>query len=264
MQVIAWSQNLASDVAQAAGATLVSKGELFAKSDYVTIHARLSPRTRDMVGAAELARMKPTAYLVNTSRGPIVNEAALIVALRNRRIRGRGADVFDSEPLAADHPIRTLDNTILLPASRLRHGRELPRDLCDAAGGHRGVSGGQSRPRAEHAGALSGASRLAPDRARGVDHQPQLRHLLVGGGYTISSQAGDDGMMSRSVSWNQRTRGVFCRPADRRPIRASPERYSPSIRSAGRRCAPRRRRCRSPALRSRARRPRHRTSIRRC
>jgi phosphoglycerate dehydrogenase-like enzyme len=115
MQMIAWSQNLTSDVAQAAGATLVSKGELFAKSDYVTIHARLSPRTRDLVGAAELSRMKATSYLINTSRGPIVNEAALIDALRSKVIAGAALDVFDTEPLAADHPLRMLDNTILLP-----------------------------------------------------------------------------------------------------------------------------------------------------
>jgi phosphoglycerate dehydrogenase-like enzyme len=115
MQVIAWSQNLTSDVAQAARATLVAKEELFAKSDYVTIHARLSPRTRDLVGAPELARMKPTAYLINTSRGPIVNEAALLDALRRKAIAGAALDVFDLEPLPADHPIRSLDNTILLP-----------------------------------------------------------------------------------------------------------------------------------------------------
>jgi len=115
MQVIAWSQNLTSSVAQAAEATLVAKDVLFEKADFVTIHLKLSPRSRGLVGARELARMKSTAFLINTSRGPIVEEQALLDVLRRGAIAGAALDVFDLEPLAPDHPIRALPNTILLP-----------------------------------------------------------------------------------------------------------------------------------------------------
>ncbi|KMS88095.1 2-hydroxyacid dehydrogenase, partial [Streptomyces regensis] len=93
----------------------VSKERLLAESDVVTIHQVLSSRTRGLIGAAELAAMKPTAWLVNTSRGPIVDEAALIEALRQRRIGGAALDVYDTEPLPADHPLRDLPNTVLTP-----------------------------------------------------------------------------------------------------------------------------------------------------
>lgn len=115
MEVIAWSQNMTAELAAAHGATLVSKDELFARSDIVSVHVQLSARTRGLVGAHELGLMKPTAYLINTARGPIVDEAALIAALRTRRIAGAGLDVFDQEPLPPGHPLLTLDNTLLVP-----------------------------------------------------------------------------------------------------------------------------------------------------
>jgi phosphoglycerate dehydrogenase-like enzyme len=115
MNVIAWSQNLTADVANTAGARLVDKMTLFRESDVVTIHLVLSPRSRGLVGETELNAMKPTAYLINTARGPIVDEAALVAALRARRIAGAGLDVFDQEPLPADHPLRALDNVLLTP-----------------------------------------------------------------------------------------------------------------------------------------------------
>jgi phosphoglycerate dehydrogenase-like enzyme len=115
MDLIAWSQNLTAERATAAGARLVSKEGLFAQADLVTIHVVLSDRTRGLVGAAELGRMKPTAYLVNTSRGPIVEANALLETLRARRIAGAALDVFDREPLPADDPLRRLDNVVLTP-----------------------------------------------------------------------------------------------------------------------------------------------------
>ena len=115
MSVIAWSENLTAERSARCGATLVTKDELFARSDIVTIHVQLSARTRGLVGARELSLMKPTAYLVNTARGPIVDEAALVRALEARTIAGAGLDVFDEEPLPADHPFKKLDNTLLMP-----------------------------------------------------------------------------------------------------------------------------------------------------
>jgi phosphoglycerate dehydrogenase-like enzyme len=115
MDVIAWSQNLTAERCREVGASLVSKEELFRRADFITVHLQLSPRTRGLIGAADLALMKPTAYFINTSRGPIVEEAALIDALRNRRIAGAGLDVYDVEPLPLDHPYRKLDNAVLTP-----------------------------------------------------------------------------------------------------------------------------------------------------
>jgi phosphoglycerate dehydrogenase-like enzyme len=115
MDLIAWSRNMTTAVARAAGALLVSKDELFEQADVLTIHLVLSSRTRALVGAAELALMKPTARLINTSRGPIVDEQALISALRNKQIAGAAIDVFDIEPLPASHPFRTLDNVLATP-----------------------------------------------------------------------------------------------------------------------------------------------------
>jgi phosphoglycerate dehydrogenase-like enzyme len=115
MELIAWSPNLTAERAEAAGAALVSKEALFERADVLTIHLVLGERSRGLVGAAELQRMKPTAVLINTSRGPIVDEAALIEALRARRIRGAGLDVYDEEPLPAGHPLRDLDNVVLTP-----------------------------------------------------------------------------------------------------------------------------------------------------
>lgn len=115
MEVIAWSQNLTGEAATAVGVNRVEKSALFAESDVVSIHVVLSERTRGLVGMPELALMKPTAYLINTSRGPIVEEAALIDALAAERIAGAGLDVFDVEPLPADHPLRQLPNVTLAP-----------------------------------------------------------------------------------------------------------------------------------------------------
>ncbi len=115
MKVIAWSQNLTDEKAAAEGATRVDKATLFAEADVVTLHLILSDRSRGIVGAAELAAMKPTAFLVNTSRGPLVDQPALIAALNEGRIAGAGLDVFDIEPLPADHPIRSARNTLLTP-----------------------------------------------------------------------------------------------------------------------------------------------------
>jgi D-3-phosphoglycerate dehydrogenase len=115
MNVIAWSQNLTDEKASAAGAKRVSKEDLFRQSDFITIHTQLSDRTRGVVGAAEFALMKPTAYLINTSRGPIVDEAALIAALRGNKIGGAGIDVYDAEPLALDHPLRKIDKAVITP-----------------------------------------------------------------------------------------------------------------------------------------------------
>ncbi len=115
MSLIAWSQNLTSDVAAQNGAELVSKDDLFARSDVLSVHLVLSARTRGLAGERELGLMKPTAYLINTSRGPIVDEGALIHALETRSIAGAGLDVFDEEPLPGDHPFKRLDNTVLTP-----------------------------------------------------------------------------------------------------------------------------------------------------
>ena len=115
MPVLAWSQNLTAARAAEVGATLVGRDELLARSDVVTIHLVLSDRTRGLIGARELALMKRSAYLVNTSRGPIVDEAALVRALRNGAIAGAGLDVFDEEPLPLDHPFRRLPNTVITP-----------------------------------------------------------------------------------------------------------------------------------------------------
>jgi phosphoglycerate dehydrogenase-like enzyme len=115
MKVIAWSQNLTKEKANAAGATLVDKQTLFREADVVTVHLVLSGRTRGLIGVPEFALMKPTARFVNTSRGPIVDEAALIEALQSRRIAGAAVDVFDVEPLPPDHPFRKLDNVLATP-----------------------------------------------------------------------------------------------------------------------------------------------------
>ena len=115
MNVIAWSKNLTADRAAAAGAALVTKDELFRRADILSIHLVLSRRTRAIVGAAELALMKPTARLVNTSRGPIVVEADLVAALREGRLAGAAIDVFDQEPLPLDHPFRRLPYLLATP-----------------------------------------------------------------------------------------------------------------------------------------------------
>jgi len=125
MKVIAWSQNLTAERAAEVGATRVSKEDLFRESDIVSVHLVLSGRTRGLVGAAELALMRPSARLVNTSRGPIVVEADLIAALTTGRIAGAAIDVFDQEPLPLDHPFRALPNLLATP-----HIGYVSRGLC--------------------------------------------------------------------------------------------------------------------------------------
>jgi phosphoglycerate dehydrogenase-like enzyme len=115
MKVIAWSQNLTGQRAEECRARRVEKDELFRRSDVLSIHLILSDRTRGLVGARELGLLKPTAYLINTSRGPIVDEGALLETLRAKRIAGAAIDVYGAEPLPADHPIRGLDNVLLTP-----------------------------------------------------------------------------------------------------------------------------------------------------
>lgn len=115
MQVQAWSANLTREACEAAGVAYASKDALFATSDVISIHLVLSERSRGLVARADLARMKPTGYLINTSRGPIVDEAALVEALQARRIAGAGLDTFSVEPLPLDDPLRRLDNVVLTP-----------------------------------------------------------------------------------------------------------------------------------------------------
>lgn len=115
MKVIAWSQNLTAEKAAAAGAQLVDKATLLAESDVVTLHLILSDRTRGIVGAEDLARMKRSAFIVNTSRGPLIDQASLVAVLKEGRIAGAGLDVFDEEPLPPNHPLLDCPNTVLTP-----------------------------------------------------------------------------------------------------------------------------------------------------
>jgi phosphoglycerate dehydrogenase-like enzyme len=115
MKVIAWSQNLTPEQAAERGAERVEKDELFRRADVISIHLVLSDRTRGLVGARELGLMKPSALLINTARGPIVDEAALLAALREKRIAGFGADTFDIEPLPSSHPLRAEPRALLTP-----------------------------------------------------------------------------------------------------------------------------------------------------
>ena len=115
MNVIAWSPNLTPEKCKEVGVTYASKEELFSTADVVTIHVVLGPRSRGLVGREDLSRMKPTAYIVNTARGPIIDEAALLEVLQQRKIAGAGIDVFSVEPLPVDHPFRKLDNMVITP-----------------------------------------------------------------------------------------------------------------------------------------------------
>ncbi|MGE3149781.1 MAG: D-2-hydroxyacid dehydrogenase family protein [Pseudorhodoplanes sp.] len=115
MRVVAWSQNLTAERCAAAGVQYVSKEALLRQSDIVTLHLRLSERTHNIIAAPDLAQMKPTAYIVNTSRGPLIDEQALIAALTDKKIAGAALDVYDREPLPADHPFRKLDNAVTTP-----------------------------------------------------------------------------------------------------------------------------------------------------
>jgi D-3-phosphoglycerate dehydrogenase len=115
MKVIAWSQNLTPERCAEHGVTYATKADLFQQSDFISIHMVLSDRTRGLVGKTDLAMMKPTAYIINTSRGPIIDEAALAAALQSKSIAGAGLDVFGTEPLPRDHVFRTLPNVVLTP-----------------------------------------------------------------------------------------------------------------------------------------------------
>jgi D-3-phosphoglycerate dehydrogenase len=115
MDVMAWSTNLTHEACVAAGVTYASKDELFSKADVISIHVVLSRRSRGLVTRADIARMKPTAYLINCARGPIVDEDALLEALQTKKIAGAGLDTFSVEPLPLDHPLRKLDNVVLTP-----------------------------------------------------------------------------------------------------------------------------------------------------
>jgi len=115
MRVLAWGPTLTADRAAAAGVVRLGLDDLFRESDVVSVHLRLSEQSRGLVGRHLLELMKPTAYLVNTARGPIVDEPALLGALRERRIAGAALDVFDVEPLPRDHPLLSLDNVVLTP-----------------------------------------------------------------------------------------------------------------------------------------------------
>jgi phosphoglycerate dehydrogenase-like enzyme len=115
MKVIAWSQNLTPDKAKEAGVDYASKEDLFRNADFVSIHYQLSDRSRGLIGAEDIGRMKTGAYLINTARAPIVDQAALIKALQDKKIAGAGLDVFEVEPLPLDHPYRKLDNVVLTP-----------------------------------------------------------------------------------------------------------------------------------------------------
>ncbi len=115
MRILAWSPNLTQEKAIEAGATLVTKNELFKESDFITIHMVLSERSRELIKMYELKLMKSTAYLINTSRGPLIREADLIEILRERKIRGAALDVYDTEPLNPDHPFRKMDNVLATP-----------------------------------------------------------------------------------------------------------------------------------------------------
>src|SRR6202451_2085413 len=115
MNVIAWSPNLTPERCKEVGVGYATKDELFSTADIVTVHVVLGPRSRGLVGPAELARMKPTSYLVNTARGPIVDEAALLETMRQKKIAGAAIDVYSVEPLPVDHPFRKLDNMVLTP-----------------------------------------------------------------------------------------------------------------------------------------------------
>jgi D-3-phosphoglycerate dehydrogenase len=115
MNVIAWSPNLTPEKCKEAGVGYATKEELFSTADIITVHVVLGPRSRGLVGTEDLARMKPTSYLVNTARGPIVDEMALLKTLQERKIAGAAIDVFSVEPLPVDHPFRKLDNIVLTP-----------------------------------------------------------------------------------------------------------------------------------------------------
>ena len=146
MSVVAWSPHLTDERAAAAGARRVERDELLSTADVVTIHVPLNSGTRGLIGADELALMKPTAFLVNTSRGPIVDERSLIRALHAGTIAGAGLDVYDTEPLPADHPLLGRAEHRAAAAPRVREPGEPRRVLPEQRGQHRGVPGRSADP----------------------------------------------------------------------------------------------------------------------
>jgi phosphoglycerate dehydrogenase-like enzyme len=137
MKPIAWSTNLTREACEQAGVSYATKDELFATADVITIHLVLSARSRGLVSRDDIARMKPTAYIINTARGPIVDEAALLEALQGRTIAGAGLDTYSQEPLPTDHPLRKLDNVVLTPhlgyvtaENYRRYYREMVEDIA--------------------------------------------------------------------------------------------------------------------------------------
>ena len=143
MDVIAWSQNLTAEKCREAGVGYVSKEDLFRRSDLLTIHVVLSQRSRGLVGANELGLMKPTAFVINTARGPIIEEAALLAALRDKKIAGAGLDVFDREPLPLDHPLRKMDNVVITPHLGYVSEQNYRRYFADAVEDIRGFLDGK-------------------------------------------------------------------------------------------------------------------------
>ena len=139
MRTVAWSVNLTDERAAEVGVERLDHDEFFAASDVISVHLKLGPRSHGYVGRAEFDLMKPTALLINTSRGPVVDEAALIDALRTRRIAGAALDVYDREPLPVDHPLRSHAQRAADAAHRLRNRRDLRRLLRPSGRGHRGV-----------------------------------------------------------------------------------------------------------------------------
>ena len=168
MEVLAWSQNLDPEAAREAGAEPVEKRELFERADIVSVHYKLSERSRGLVGAAEIGAMKPSAYLINTSRGPIVDTDALLAALEGGAIAGAGLDVYDTEPLPADHPLAERPAHGADPAPRLRHRGHL-RDLLRRRGRGR-PSPGSTGPRS----ASSKAERRGPTSRLRRTRRPRL------------------------------------------------------------------------------------------
>jgi phosphoglycerate dehydrogenase-like enzyme len=132
MSVLAWSQNLDPEVARAIDVEPVAKEDLLRRSDVVSVHTRLSDRTRGLIGAAELAAMKPTAFLLNTSRGPVVDTGALVEALHAGTIGGAGLDVYDTEPLPVEHPLRSAPRTVLTPHTGYVTAQSYTRMYTDA------------------------------------------------------------------------------------------------------------------------------------
>ena len=170
MKVIAWSPNLTPEKCKEAGVDYATKEDLLRNADIVTIHVQLGDRSRGLLGEKELALMKPTAYLVNTSRGPIVDEKALIAALTAGRLAGAGLDVFDVEPLPVDHPFRKLDNVVLTPHLGYVSVENYKVYYPDIVANIRGLRRRQTRQGDYRTLTLSVCARRARGRLRGVGH----------------------------------------------------------------------------------------------